>query len=262
MWGAERPGGGGVALLRVPLARFGDGAADAPRGAYTPLPTPTGGALQNRFVGRHLLYGVGSGWGSPRDRADAVLHVIDWRSGRVSRLALPHGMDRIEAMGSGAVIVGADTADLHFTAVRLSATPALAGRYTLPGASQGETRSHGFFYRPDGAETGVLGLPVRRPGAPGYEHLFEESAGILFLRNRSLELAELGALDARAEGTADDGCKASCVDWYGNARPLFLRGRVFALLGYEVVEGTLAEGRIRETRRISYAPRHRKVSDR
>jgi hypothetical protein len=30
------------------------------------------------------------------------------------------------------------------------------------------------------------------------------------------------------------GCRASCVDWYGNARPLCLPGRVFALLGYEL----------------------------
>ena len=47
----------------------------------------------------------------------------------------------------------------------------------------------------------------------------------------------------------------SCVDWYGNARPLFLRGRVFALLGYELVEGALEGGLFRETRRVSYAPR-------
>jgi hypothetical protein len=45
------------------------------------------------------------------------------------------------------------------------------------------------------------------------------------------------------------------VDWYGNARPLFLRGRVFALLGYELVEGTLDDGRLRELRRVTFAPR-------
>ncbi len=48
------------------------------------------------------------------------------------------------------------------------------------------------------------------------------------------------------------------MDWYGNARPLFLRGRIFALLGYEIVEGAVDGGRIRETRRISYAPRRRR----
>ena len=69
-----------------------------------------------------------------------------------------------------------------------------------------------------------------------------------------MTLTELGALAARPGPAPDDGCRASCVDWYGNARPLFLQGRVFALLGYEVVEGVLKEGQIREVRRISYAP--------
>jgi hypothetical protein len=44
------------------------------------------------------------------------------------------------------------------------------------------------------------------------------------------------------------------VDWYGNSRPLFLRGRVFALMGYEIVEGRIDAKRITETRRISFAP--------
>ena len=53
---------------------------------------------------------------------------------------------------------------------------------------------------------------------------------------------------------ANDACKASCVDWYGNSRPLFLRNRVFALLGYEIVEGSLNGAGISEIRRISFAP--------
>jgi hypothetical protein len=50
------------------------------------------------------------------------------------------------------------------------------------------------------------------------------------------------------------------VDWYGNARPLFLRGRLFALLGYELVEGRIDEGRMLERRRIDFAPRMLNVS--
>jgi len=67
-------------------------------------------------------------------------------------------------------------------------------------------------------------------------------------------------LRARAGGGArDDGCKASCVDWYGNARPIFLGERVFALLGYELVEGRLMDGpwqreRIEERRRVAFMP--------
>jgi hypothetical protein len=118
----------------------------------------------------------------------------------------------------------------------------------------GELRSHGFFYKPDGRDSGLLGLPIREAGRPGYEHLFNDSASVLYLHNRGLDFAELGTLTARPDGAVDDRCRASCVDWYGNARPLFLRGRVFALLGYELVEGALSDGRIRERQRVSFAP--------
>jgi hypothetical protein len=65
----------------------------------------------------------------------------------------------------------------------------------------------------------------------------------------------MGSLQSRLNGEdVDDQCLASCVDWYGNARPLFLAGRVFALLGYEVVEGRVRDGRIGEVRRTSFSP--------
>ena len=86
----------------------------------------------------------------------------------------------------------------------------------------------------------MLGLPVRDEGRPGYSHLVEGSASILFLRNAGARFTQLGKLEAGDVRNADDGCRASCVDWYGNARPLFLKSRVFALMGYEIVEGRVA----------------------
>lgn len=176
------------------------------------------------------------------------------------QLTLEHGVDRIEQMGSAAVVIGTDGKDLHFTAIRLNENPAVAGRYTRKDASQGELRSHGFFYKPDGPNSGTLGLPISVPGRPGYSHLFEDSAALLFLRNDSLEFSEVGELAARPERATDDACRASCVDWYGNARPLFVRGRVLALLGYEIVEGSVRGDRMREMRRINYAPRKAEVT--
>jgi hypothetical protein len=253
MWRAERAEGG-AALLRIPLAAFGDGGTSAAAELYRPLPVPSGHTFQNRFVGEYLLYGTGSGWGGP-EQGGATLYAVPWLEGAPTALALPHGVDRIEAMGGDAVVVGTDGQNLHFSAIRLADRPELAQRYVSAGASQGELRSHGFFYKPDGRASGILGLPIRGPARPGYEHLSEGSASVLFLRNQASRFEELGELAAGRDGTADDGCVVSCVDWYGNARPLFLRGRIFALLGYEIVEGRVAAGRIRETRRISYAPR-------
>jgi len=241
--------------MRVPLTSFSDGSEAAPASSYRRLRQPEGYTFQNRFVQNYLIYGTGSGWGYPsRNAAASNLFIVNWTRGDSHQMTLPHGVDRIEQMGSDAVVVGTDGKDLHFTSLRLGQWPQVVSRYTRKEASQGELRSHGFFYKPDGENSGTLGLPIGLPGRPGYTHLFESSAGIVFLRNEALQLSVVGELAAQAEKAIDDQCRASCTDWYGNARPLFLRGRVFALLGYELVEGKLDNGRLSEVSRINYAP--------
>jgi hypothetical protein len=53
----------------------------------------------------------------------------------------------------------------------------------------------------------------------------------------------------------DDACQVSCVDWYGNARPIFIGERVYALMGYELVEGRVYDDALVELRRVNFAPR-------
>ncbi|HEU4836927.1 MAG TPA: beta-propeller domain-containing protein [Pyrinomonadaceae bacterium] len=256
MWAAE-VAEGDVALMRIPIRSFSDGSEAVPAYRYRQLQKPEGYTFQNRFVANYLIYGTGSGWGYPKNVAQPNLFIVDWTGGKSYQLPLPHGVDRIEAMGSDAVIVGTDGTNLHFSSVRLGQVPELVSRYMRQDASQGELRSHGFFYKPDGDNSGTLGLPISVPGRAGYQHLFQNSAAILFLRNDALQFREVGELGSQPETAIDDQCRASCVDWYGNARPLFLRGRVFALLGYELVEGTLGDGHMQELRRINYAPANR-----
>jgi hypothetical protein len=251
MWSAEYSGGP-ASLLRLALDSMGDGSRAAPTWAYRRLPSPVGGTIQNRFAGNYLLYGTGSGWGT-EEASDHVLFAVPWRGGDVSSLRLPHGTDRIEVMGGGAVVVGVKGSDLEFSGIGLEGRPRLVQRYTMRNASQGELRSHGFFYRPDGEASGVLGLPVREENRPGYTHLVEGSASVLFLRNADNRFTALGKLQAGNVRSAEDNCRASCVDWYGNARPVFARGRIFALLGYEIVEGTVEGGAMREVRRVTFS---------
>jgi hypothetical protein len=254
MWRAEHAGGD-VRLLRVPLRRFGSGRGAAPARSYRSLPAPAGDgyAFHNRFVGRHLLYGEGSSWHEAAS-GGAVLYAVRWADGRVAQVPVPHGVDRIEVMGPDAVVVGTDSADLHFTGIRLAGEPRVGQRYVHPQAQQGEERSHGFFYRADAPDQGVIGLPIIGPGKPGYTHLFHESASVLFVQNRADAFRPLGELEARPEYAQDDGCIASCVDWYGNSRPIFLGERILALMGYEIVEGAVVDGRIREVQRAAFAP--------
>ncbi len=183
MWKAE-VAEGDVALMRIPIASFSDGSDMVPATSYQQLPKPEGYTFQNRFVGNYLLYGTGSGWGPPKQlKQPKDLFLVEWARSNSHKLELPHGIDRIEQMGNDAVVVGTDGKDLHFTAIRLGQQPEIASRYTRAAASQGELRSHGFFYKPDGDNSGTLGLPISLPGRAGYHHLFESSAAILFLRN-------------------------------------------------------------------------------
>jgi len=244
MWGAESSAGD-LALLRVPLASFSDGRDSAPAESYRALPKVAGYALQSRYVGNYLLYGGGAGPYRPKTITDGRVYAVNYAAdAQAYEVPLVHGVDRIEALGANAVVVGSDGRDLHFTSLRLARLPVASDRYTRKHASQGETRSHGFFYKAEDEFDGMAGLPILSGS---------RSASLLFLKNQSLKLSEIGTLDAR-RGNVDDGCRASCVDWYGNSRPLFLRGRVFALMGYEIVEGQVSARGISELRRASFAP--------
>ena len=107
----------------------------------------------------------------------------------------------------------------------------------------------------------LTALVLRHPGGL---HALREQAPELVLPTwlagayvLGLALSPLGELASRrpAGSDSDDGCLASCVDWYGNARPIFVGPRVFALLGYELVEGREHSGRIVEQQRVDFTPR-------
>ncbi|MES2887821.1 MAG: hypothetical protein V4739_07380, partial [Pseudomonadota bacterium] len=170
------------------------------------------------------------------------------------------------------VLIGNRGADLHLSSLRLDAQGATpTGQHVQAGVQQGETRTHGFFYRPLNDSEGLLGLPVLghgRPHDPRSAAPASASASVLFLRRQQNRFTLLGSLSAEARPRVDDGCRASCVDWYGNARPIFLGDRVLALMGYELVEGQLpaqagrgSPEKLVERRRLNFAP-GRPASDR
>ncbi|MBF0665801.1 MAG: beta-propeller domain-containing protein [Brevundimonas sp.] len=248
---------GAPALLRLPFSRFGDGSREARARDYRLLPDLPGGEEgHNRFVGDHLLIS-GNAWNSRDDTSTGAVMVVPVEGGRIETFAFAEPVTRLEAIGRDALVVSGDD-EVAFTTVDLSRRPRLADRYVAQAAGESESRSHGFFYRPDPGSrdgaAGLLGLPVNRTVADRHDYLFSSAADMLFLRRAERRLSELGRLASRADGAIEDGCVASCTDWYGNARPIFLRGRVFALLGYELVEGRIEGNGLREIGRINFAP--------
>lgn len=260
MWRPEASAGA-VALLQVPIAAFGDGRREAELSLYRDLPAPRGNAwsFHNRFVGDYVLYGVGGPGRADGGGAARLVAAPVNRAGSYE-LPLPHGVDRIEALGRDALVVGGMDGDLVFTAVDLfGRAPRVGDRYVQQASAEGETRSHAFFFSPDRSApdgaSGTLGLPIAKPVAAEYRRFFGTAAAMLFLRRDDRRFSRAGELDAEPAGTVDDDCRASCVDWYGNARPIFMSNRVFALLGYELVEGRMRGGQIREIGRTNFAPR-------
>lgn len=260
MWQPQAPPGT-IALLRVPLADFGDGSREVRQRFYRFLPNPTNSTIaENRFIGGHIVYGLSMYGGQGSVQPTAVAASL--REPAATPFPLRHRIDRIEAMGTDAVAIGSgQDGSLGFTALDLGQAAAREGDfYAMPAAQEGESRSQAFFYNPDRSTpdgaSGVLGLPIARPIDGAYYSYARGAAAMMFLRRRQRQFSPAGTLDAEVRTLADDGCVASCVDWYGNARPIFLRGRTFALLGYELVEGRLGEtGNIVETGRLNFAPR-------
>ncbi len=263
MWEPEAPQGT-ISLIRVPLSEFGDGTSEVRQRYYRHLERNEAmPQLENRFVGNHLIYGHGRSytWRNPPSySSEPTAFAVPLNGGAIAQLRMGHSIERIEVMGADAVIVGSDLENrLGFSAIELGGgLPALGDAYFMPATGQGESRSHAYFYRPDpgsaGGASGTLGLPVARQVEPEYRRLFGSAVSMLFLRRDDGQFSQAGELRAKVTGAVDDGCRASCVDWYGNARPIFLRTRTFALLGYELVEGRMENGRISEIGRTNYAP--------
>jgi hypothetical protein len=243
MWRAEG-NAGSLALLRVPLQAFGNSRASSQTRNYRPIPATFDWSLQNRFVGDWLL--VGSSY---QHNATASVFAVPYaRAGQTVPLNLRHSTERIEAMGNDAVVIGRAGNDLIFSSIRLDNQATPVSGYIQRNASQSESRTHGFFYQPENTLTGLLGLPIiggdyQRP-----------TAAVKYLRNKNLQLSDMGMLTASSNSNLNDNCQASCVDWYGNARPIFIGKRVYALMGYELVEGRISGSDIVEQRRLNYAP--------
>ncbi|MGZ8336914.1 MAG: beta-propeller domain-containing protein [Allosphingosinicella sp.] len=248
-----------LALLDIPLAAFDARIRHVADVAYTGVP-PIGGQLENRFVGDWLVYGGREGWsstpeGSDRTADSSLVAVPLARPAEVTRLLLPHNTIRIERAGDDAVVTGyRDTQGLSLSYVSLGrAGPRLAATTVLARRFESEGRSHAFnaWIRADGS--GLIGIPTTtNDGRSGRGWSDSESSELSFIAvalDKALTPAgELGPGERRELRAYR--CEVSCVDWYGNSRPIFTGGRIFALMGTDLVEGTMAQGRIRELARL------------
>ncbi|HJU41382.1 MAG TPA: beta-propeller domain-containing protein, partial [Vicinamibacterales bacterium] len=138
----ETEGASSTSLLRVPLNSFGDGSDSAPPDNYRVLARDFEWP-STRFIGEFVLVGDASRYGVNR------LVATRWpnRSSEIVTLPLQHGVDRIEAMGNDAIVIGPHGTDLGMTTIKLAGAPVATTTLVVENARESESRTHGFLYR-------------------------------------------------------------------------------------------------------------------
>jgi Beta propeller domain len=249
-------------FVSAPLALFSATPQAAPANLFTPLPALSDDrALENRFAGGYLVYGGRSSWRSyaPDEdepwRPERLVAVPSDNPSAARVFELAHNVLRIERVGDNAIATGyRGAAGLNVTLLDLGGEPRLASSVLIPGRFETEGRSHAFNSAVGEDGAGLMGMPTAQArGESGRWWWRSESSDVSFVSvDAHGALRSVGPLIANENAQHPSyRCQVSCVDWYGNSRPIFIAGRVFALSGVELVEGKVEHGAIIERGRVN-----------
>jgi len=269
----------------APLTAFAPRFAELAETHYTGVPSPGTRWIANRFTEDYLVYG-----GLSRYRSG--IPEIDWseyaddpellaemrrnvaippayaipaaRPQSARRLDIGHSVIRAERAGDNIVLTGyRDRSGLSLSMIDLRGRPQVASTVDLAGRFESEGRSHAFNSLIEPSGSGLIGLPTSPKREDSNRFWWRSRASdVSFLAlDRQGALADIGRLDSSVvydrrlgeDGLPDYECEVSCIDWYGNSRPIFTDDRIYALSGVELIEGRVANDRIFEVRRFDYA---------
>lgn len=238
-------------LARISLDLMGDGNARVPDASYRRLPSPRSSRIDGLFVGEFFIYVIG-GYTPEGKATQPTAHALRFNANEALQdLALASADYRIESLDEIAAMFSSDARSMRITPMRLqgAATPAKA--LVLEPLPKGWNAVRYYYRRLDEAH-GIAALALVGERDPQSN---PRAAAVLYFRREGLELSELGRLDARRD-PPDPAvrCDPKCQRLFEDARPIFVGERMFALLGYELVEGRISGARIEEVRRIDVAP--------
>jgi hypothetical protein len=237
-----------LAMWTLPLKSFDQSGLQNLEAARTKLVSSGGYLRAERFVGSVYVAALNAArWSSESVEGLRVFFDVAGSAGpQIRRTTLSD--QRIEVLGDGrALVVGqsqrgaqsrsGEQGALTLESWTLKPVPARTSSLSLSGLAQGESRSHGFFYKPLDGGHGVFGLPVLTPTQRSGSWFGSGYANIAFFDiSARHQMSTLGTISSTGAASA---CETSCIDWYGNTRPIFLRDRVFALMGSELVEASI-----------------------
>ena len=250
-----------VRYFSAPLSMFSEQIRTAPRSRYIETPAPEGARYENRFTDRYVVYASrDSYWAESPEieeplRRSQIVAVPVKHADEPVIIRVPHDANRLERIGSDIIVTGyRDWKGLSVSTVDLDGRPKLADTLALKGRYESEGRSHAFNARLDGRGDGLMGLPTVTVPEDSYRKWWrsDESDVSFMAFDRDGHLEEAGVLTPSKKPVDPSyRCEVSCIDWYGNSRPIFIGERIFALTATEIVEGRLSEGKVIEVRRLN-----------
>jgi len=254
-----------LAYLDLPLTRFSRTLAEVPGERYTPMPGVKSDNIANRFSETYLVYGSTGMYrqGLSENSMPPVYAVPVSRPADVRAIPVRHTVLRAEQAGNDMVVTGyRNQRGLIVTLIDLDGRPRIADQVQLEQRFEAEGRSHAFNSLIEADGSGVMGLPtIRREGWSSRAAWRSSASDLSYLTvDRRGRMRPVGELERRFEyseegsgGVAGYSCEVSCIDWYGNSRPIFTDGRVFGLTGTELIEGRIWGDEIHEVQRLNIA---------
>jgi hypothetical protein len=258
----------GLRYARIPTAAFSTSPTPVALERYHPLPRPSGDGIENRFTEDYLVYGGAQGrWAAYYGRGDYVatdlIAVPVDAPQTLTTVSLAHSAERVEVFGGNVIVDGyrGTGGGLNVSTIDLRRHPQVGDTLYLETVLESEGRSHAFNGLADANGSGVFGLPTTfRRSLRAYDD--EAGSNIHFFTvEPTLDIRTAGYLAPDPSAVDEDyECEVSCVDWYGNARPIFMNGRVFALSSAELIEASFVNGQMLERQRIAITgiPLHRR----
>ena len=250
-----------VALVDFPLREFGQQFRQLPDRAYAQVPPPMGGYIvQNRFNKNWLTYGgKGRYWSLPYDEdeqaqaAENYVVTVPISAPKTAQtLPLGHSVARLELVGEDVVVTGyRDDSGLSISFLKMDDTPRISDRLFLASRYETEKRSHAFNYAANTDGTAIMGLPtsLQEDDSGRYVYWSDRSDLSFVTVTAEGKLSDAGALIGTSEEDSevheDYDCEVSCIDWYGNARPIFTADQIFGLMDTKLVEAELVDGQIK-----------------
>ena len=150
---------------------------------------------------------------------------------------LGRATEAIEPIGERrALVVANNGGNLHLALIELGASPRVAARVPADGVGYFQGAMYDVAHRADGGDSGLIAVPFGVTPEP----FLWRATSLAIYRYDAAGLRRLGRVAAREEPSG-----------FGEVKPVFAQGRIFAMLGDELVEVAEEGDGLREVRRIS-----------